>query len=1479
MTMKSRQHRRKAYQVFKRFENNVNTSMKKHDNYYVCNIGTSEKLYTLNATTNATGAGDPLSILLDSGFSGGCVCGDDTFRDAMSLAPKLARKAMELDTEPNFYTFGAGDTLRSIGTIRLRTWIGNIDVNLVPGKLPFLMGRRFMKKKKTIINFAKKNITFENPKEEPNPTEKSRITISGTDHLVPLSHPASGEPAVKKLSSLTVGTFKPTNSEEAREGAPSEGLATLRKSEEQGDQSARCGGVEVLAGARRLTNIDAALSAIHRCKCSNPDDHVQSDSVYADFNVYTALEPDEERQVEDAIIKGWLGAPPRAEAPPQPVPETAALRGRPAASPILPTDRADDLNSRYPSKVWYLTGAFLRRLHLLRHAPAARMSAFVKAAVPLKAKQRMDQDPEVKRFLKAVEAYCEFVVKGCTGCAMHSKVITRPISIALPAAFELGMLDVFTLDYERRLFALMVTDVGLGTGFAFLIRSEDDRVTAVACFTTYIVRWAQYYGVHRKVICDRDSVFNSPAATQLWSDCGIERASTAPNAHFSLGAAERRIGICRYTIDRVRVEAPPTSRESWELILATINNCLANEQDVSGTTPSQRTLGRGTSILRNVMTDSPTSANQVKDDCIEIQEKTREIYQQCKVDKKLRYLMTTKLPQGSGQDLFPPGTKVCFYREVTGAREPTRLGPAKVIAFAERSGQYVLDHNGTMVMADRHHVHLWPELERESLGAQQLAALQPAPVSSAENLEFDLRGVHPADPVEEPAGPDFRPLIHDASAAKRIHDEQMKTISCGRCLNKIWKENGCVGPKVGNQKHKHTKRPGCRLYQPDASSQQGGGAVENQQTWNFNTEEETRKPKTRKEQRKLAKLKANAAQLSNGILTKNDLENMYEEDLEFIVNHLEQVWVENENGDAVESKYMYRWEDLTVTQQREALKKAVDAYDSHNSWDRTTDMSDVEFKAHRAKLQAEGHTVVSLDCTVVKDAKIKNGALQGKVRLAPRGFRDQTLKASWYSTSPTASAISVRLSELLGMRLRLSSWVVDVSDAFFSGEELQDDEFIYIKVPAEFSETGCSVWRRLKREVPGCRGASSAWFRVLSQRLERWGWSQCSTDRALFVRRNERGETVGIMPVHVDDGKIRAEPWVAKELFKRFHEDKEVELSTVEEQKIGESVEFCGVRYTEKEDGEILVQDIYVRNKLSSLDVKRLRYKDADELVGAAEKAEYGTAIGRLIWVLPTQPKHSYEVSFLSRFRAFPRVKHFRRLSAVIEAIKQNPGRVFLPRLPRDAPLKLIAIVDAGAGELADEPLKTRDHACVCVCLAAPKHGATSPPQAEVYAGIVSWQSCGVSRVTHASFDFEAVTAVSSLDLLANMREILGEVTISICPPRGPARDAWRRQLPVAQLFTDSMGLVKAVRLGVTSSLSNRRRRDILDLREALELDDLSAIIHINGTTNPSDVGTKTGSSTKKAMPAAEALVERGSYVPDISDDYQKSFLCLEMLQ
>ena len=44
-------------------------------------------------------------------------------------------------------------------------------------------------------------------------------------------------------------------------------------------------------------------------------------------------------------------------------------------------------------------------------------------------------------------------------------------------------------------------------------------------------------------------------------------------------------------------------------------------------------------------------------------------------------------------------------------------------------------------------------------------------------------------------------------------------------------------------------------------------------------------------------------------VTKSDLENMHPEDLDYIVNHLEEVWVETDG--AVESKYLHKWDDLS----------------------------------------------------------------------------------------------------------------------------------------------------------------------------------------------------------------------------------------------------------------------------------------------------------------------------------------------------------------------------------------------------------------------------------------------------------------------------------------------------------------------------------------------------------------------------------------
>ena len=79
-------------------------------------------------------------------------------------------------------------------------------------------------------------------------------------------------------------------------------------------------------------------------------------------------------------------------------------------------------------------------------------------------------------------------------------------------------------------------------------------------------------------------------------------------------------------------------------------------------------------------------------------------------------------------------------------------------------------------------------------------------------------------------------------------------------------------------------------------------------------------------------------------------------------------------------KYLHQWNDSTPKQQHEATQKAIKAYDVHESWDRTTDQIDDQFRKYRAEKRAKGVEIVSLDCIVVRDAKIKNGQLVGKVK-------------------------------------------------------------------------------------------------------------------------------------------------------------------------------------------------------------------------------------------------------------------------------------------------------------------------------------------------------------------------------------------------------------------------------------------------------------------------------------------------------------------
>ena len=150
--------------------------------------------------------------------------------------------------------------------------------------------------------------------------------------------------------------------------------------------------------------------------------------------------------------------------------------------------------------------------------------------------------------------------------------------------------------------------------------------------------------------------------------------------------------------------------------------------------------------------------------------------------------------------------------------------------------------------------------------------------------------------------------------------------------------------------------------------------------------------------------------------------------------------------------------------------------------------------------------------------------------------------------------------------------------------------------------------------------------------------------------------------------------------------------------------------------------------------------------------------------------------------------------------------------------------------------------------------------------GVVATQSHRVQRVTHSSFDSESINAVTQEDLAININETSTEFLHGVCPGRRQreARQKWMSARTANELHTDAMSLVKLMKVDSTSVLTRRRARDIADLRECIQEEDLTAVLHIAGPTNPADCGTKARDRSKDSIIHLKKVLQ-GNYSPDIT--------------
>jgi hypothetical protein len=568
-----------------------------------------------------------------------------------------------------------------------------------------------------------------------------------------------------------------------------------------------------------------------------------------------------------------------------------------------------------------------------------------------------------------------------------------------------------------------------------------------------------------------------------------------------------------------------------------------------------------------------------------------------------------------------------------------------------------------------------------------------------------------------------------------------------------------------------------------------------------------------------------------------------------------------------------------------AVEKGLLDYDASGSWDRTSDES-------RQAVKARGETV--LTGRPVEAAKIKGGELIGKWRYTPKGFGEDLDPAE--RESPTASKSSHRILETMSMAKRWVGFLGDISSAFFRGKsfvEIMEEEnaklieqgkpptatekILWVDVPeAEgpkkaWNSEGQRMCRRLLREVPGTRKAPVVWWRTFTEWLCEQGFVRSKLDPCVYYMPAQGDDPdepwMAYLALHVDDFRGRGTSefveWFEMILASKY--DLGGTWRTFDPSKDDETIwSFLGEDWVMSKEGTRISQEKYVQDKIHPVELSKAAAKDREARVSDELESSFRTVLGAILWVTGrTRFDAAYEASFAaSRVGAKDlRIKDVMRLNKVVRYLRATTMTVWLPVMEKIE--SMTVLVDAGESETTDLKWE-KAQTGVVLLLTDSKESAEASNAATI--GCVS-QSC--RRVTHTSFDAETVSAITAVDLGISMGLLCAEF-------RSGRRLSRRQQIeakyqgisvedrgwPVA-VHTDSNSLVtKVYARRVEPKLAKRRKQDIGDLQECLEMGELTEIIHTNGLLMPPDCLTKCASKTQATTKRLMDICVSGWYEP-----------------
>lgn len=331
----------------------------------------------------------------------------------------------------------------------------------------------------------------------------------------------------------------------------------------------------------------------------------------------------------------------------------------------------------------------------------------------------------------------------------------------------------------------------------------------------------------------------------------------------------------------------------------------------------------------------------------------------------------------------------------------------------------------------------------------------------------------------------------------------------------------------------------------------------------------------------------------------------------------------------------------------------------------------------------------------------------------------------------------------------------------------------------------------------------------MSKEIKRLGCQQSKNDPALYFKFDDHGNVEGIITAHVDDllhaGTKRFENQVIrkiKEIFKMGETKKK-------------SFTYVGFEIHQDQNGILLKQDHYIKEKIELFEVPAARRQEPDARLTEEEVTLLRQAAGRLGWVSGgCRPDISFtRVELSTRFKKAT-VRDLITASKALKKLKEAESYYVIPRkLGNPDKWWLELSCDGSLGNL--EERSTSGY-----MLLLRGEGDSCAP--------ISWSSNRIQKVVCSALGAEIMSMQVGIEEATFMREVFEELL-------GKKKRSMR-----LNVLTDSKSLVEAIH-GYKPISNKRLRMNMEIIKQALQEKEVDDVSWVPTKEMIADVLTKKG--------------------------------------